>query len=209
MIRINIGCGRSPTEGWINFDNSPSIFLSKVYFIRALLKYLRIIDSDQFDFINFCRNKNIKWANAKKIPIEDSSAIALYSSHMLEHMNRKEVKKFISECYRVLSKNGVIRIVVPDLSMLIDEYIANKDADALLEKTLLIDESDKSLKSILMGYRGHKWMYDGLSLCKILKEAGFSDPAIINPGETRIQNHGSLNLSERNEESVYVEAVKK
>ena len=28
MDRINIGCGSSPSKGWINFDNTPAIKLA-------------------------------------------------------------------------------------------------------------------------------------------------------------------------------------
>ena len=28
LPRVNVGCGRTPTPGWLNFDNSPSVRLA-------------------------------------------------------------------------------------------------------------------------------------------------------------------------------------
>ena len=39
-VRINIGCGKTPTNGWINFDNSPAIKLANspfLYFSTGLV----------------------------------------------------------------------------------------------------------------------------------------------------------------------------
>jgi hypothetical protein len=52
-------------------------------------------------------------------------------------------------------------------------------------------------------------MYDGNSLSKLLLKAGFSKPVILKAGETQIGNPAELDLYERSEESVYVEATKR
>jgi hypothetical protein len=38
MIRVNIGCGQSPTPSWKNFDNSLTVRIAK----SSLLTYLLI-----------------------------------------------------------------------------------------------------------------------------------------------------------------------
>jgi len=50
-------------------------------------------------------------------------------------------------------------------------------------------------------------MYDGKSMVRLLTKAGFRDPQILPPGSTLIKDPGSLNLWERKEESVYIEAL--
>ncbi len=51
-------------------------------------------------------------------------------------------------------------------------------------------------------------MYDGESLARLLREAGFADVAVEPPGVTRIVDPGGLDLKEREAESVYVEAAR-
>ena len=62
------------------------------------------------------------------------------------------------------------------------------------------------LKMLTVGNRDHQWMYDGHSLSALLATAGFVDVKEIQPGETGIGNPGTLELRERELESIYVEA---
>ena len=42
--RINIGCGRTPTEGWMNFDNTPAIILANSpfkYFVAKIFGFFK------------------------------------------------------------------------------------------------------------------------------------------------------------------------
>ena len=63
------------------------------------------------------------------------------------------------------------------------------------------------MKMALIGPRHHQWMYDGRSLCRLLEQNGFSHAASTPAGATRIAVPGKLDLREREEESIYVEAV--
>jgi len=51
-------------------------------------------------------------------------------------------------------------------------------------------------------------MYDGESLTRLLREAGFENAAVLPPGTTGIPDPGQLDLKERADESVYAEAVR-
>src|SRR5262245_45917183 len=110
-MRVNIGCGMSPTLGWQNFDSSPSLKLAKLP--RWITKYGH---GHQWDFVEFLRDKDIRYANAaRRIPLANGSVEVLYSSHMMEHLDRAEARVFLREAYRVLSPGGYIRLVLPDL----------------------------------------------------------------------------------------------
>ena len=41
---------------------------------------------------------------------------------MLEHIPKENAHDFIAECFRILKLGGIIRIVVPDLEIIVDEY---------------------------------------------------------------------------------------
>lgn len=72
------------------------------------------------------------------IPFEDESFEVVYHSHVLEHFSRPDAIKFIQECFRVLKPNGVIRIAIPDLEQITDNYknlfnkgLQNLDSDEI------------------------------------------------------------------------------
>lgn len=208
-LRVNIGCGQTPTEGWNNYDNSFAIRIAGIPIVSHLASKIGLLSESQAEFVNFARNSNIKWADATKhIPESDRSVEVLYSSHMLEHLDRKEAVEFLKEARRVLIHGGIIRLAVPNLKFHIENYLDNKDADLFIENILLTKEKPKStidkIKTFLVGDRHHMWMYDGDSLCKLLSSSGFRDSKVMELGSTTILNPGSLNLEERSEESIFV-----
>lgn len=95
MIYINCGCGnRFCTEKeWVNID------------FNAM-------------------DKNVKSINILKgLPFADDSVDAVFSSCMLEHFTKEQAKTHLEECFRILRKGGVCRIVVPDLEDVCKEYL--------------------------------------------------------------------------------------
>ncbi|MFA6314507.1 MAG: methyltransferase domain-containing protein [Sterolibacterium sp.] len=211
-MRINIGCGQTPTKGWRNFDNSVSVKLSKVPLVPEFLLRLGVIDQSQYEFIQFCRSHSIEYGNATKgLPIPDGQVDVLYSSHMFEHLDQQEAVLFLKEARRVLRSKGIIRIAVPDIRVQVQQYLETKDADQLISGTFLTMPRPRTISSrvkmILVGTRHHQWMYDGASLSRFLKVQGFAAPAVLKAGETHIDNPENLDLHERCSESVYVEAV--
>lgn len=62
------------------------------------------------------------------IPFDDNLFDMVYHSHFLEHLDRPSGRLLVKECYRVLKKGGLIRVVVPDL-----EYNANLYLQCLRE----------------------------------------------------------------------------
>ena len=211
LIRINVGCGQSPTPGWKNFDNSPSLRMSRLNWLPPLLFRLGLIQKTQKAFMQCARTHAIEYADAsRRLPLPDHSVDVVYSSHMLEHLDSESASRFLHETRRVLHSGGVIRLVVPDIRTLAQDYLVHGDANAFLGKTLLCQPHARSfaqrLQFLITGPRHHQWMYDGTSLCNLLAQHGFAKPAVMAAGQTRIHDAQGLDLSERAEESVYVEA---
>lgn len=212
-IRINVGCGPTPTPGWVNYDNSLSVLFSKKPLFLWLLQCAKLIKPQQQQFVDIAREYSIDHVDAAKgFPHPDQSVNAIYSSHMLEHLDVEEAKHFLSEAYRVLETGGVLRIVVPDLRKLSNAYLEDGDADKFIRNSLLTTMRPISLverfKYIFVGHRHHLWMYDSQSLVKVLTQMGFIEVRPQDFGSTRILNPGELNLNEREDESICVEAVK-
>jgi len=209
MTRINIGCGRTPTAGWVNYDNSPTVRLAHIPVLGGALG--RLVSPARGEFMAFVRRSDIRYANAARhIPHADGSVDVVYASHMLEHLDRDEAARFLREVWRVLVRGGIIRLVVPDLRFHADHYVAGADADAFvaaigLGRTRPVGIGRRVLTAVT-GDRDHHWMYDGPSLSRLLTAAGFVDVRVVPAGTTAIPDPGALNLTERSEESVYVEA---
>tara|TARA_B100000787_G_scaffold54847_1_gene39859 strand:+ start:33642 stop:34307 length:666 start_codon:yes stop_codon:yes gene_type:complete len=217
--KINIGCGRAPTEDYINLDNSLSIKIANFpfayNFLKFLFKYnvLKPLKVDQIKNIEWNKKNKIKFVDASlKLPFEDNSVEILYSSHMLEHLSRDDVLKFFNEVRRILMRDGVLRIAVPDLKININGYLefedANKFMSNLYVKAPPFRNFREKIELLITGYRHHQWMYDGKSLSSLMKSVGFKNVVILKPGETMIKNPGKLNLFERSSDSLYAEAKK-
>ena len=50
-----------------------------------------------------------------KLPYGDNTVDEIYSSHMLEHITKLDVPKFLKEWFRVLKSGGKLILRVPDL----------------------------------------------------------------------------------------------
>lgn len=97
MKCLNLGCGYRYIESWDNVD-----FVSTGKSVRA---------------------HNL----LQGIPFPDNTYDVVYHSHVLEHFPKDRAANFIKECFRVLKKGGVLRVVVPDLEGIVREYIRNLD----------------------------------------------------------------------------------
>jgi len=181
--------------------------------ISFALTRMGFLAAKSAELAEMAQRGSVRFANAAtRIPCATGSVAAVYSSHMIEHLDRAEARAFLADVMRVLSPGGVVRIAAPDLSLQVQGYVANGDADEFVASIHMGLSRPSGLRGwtrwTLVGPRHHLWMYDGESLTRLLREAGFRDAAVIRPGSTRIAEPGQLDLTERATESVYVEAVR-
>lgn len=210
-MRINVGCGQDPTDGWRNFDNSPSLRLAMVPLLPALLRRLKLLDDQQYAFMEFARSHSIEFGDVtKSLPIPHGSVDAIYSCHMLEHLDGQDAAAFLTYATKLLRPGGILRLAVPDLRKHADWYLESGDADDFISGILVCQPRPRTMldrvRAAFIRPTHHLWMYDGPSLCRLLLAHGFEKPEIMPPGQTRIRDAGKLNLQEALRESVYVEA---
>jgi len=213
MYRINIGCGSNPSEGWLNFDNTPAIKLANSPLKYRIAKLFGMLKKTHIENIEWNKKNKIKYADAaKSIPLPPNSVEAIYTSHMLEHLSREGAKSFLYEANKILKIDGVLRVSIPDLKIYIEKYLINEDANEFMTGILVESPPINTLKQKIFlyinGYRHHQWMYDGRSLSILFREAGFKNIKICAKGETAIKNSTGLDLFERGRDSVYVEGSK-
>jgi predicted SAM-dependent methyltransferase len=99
------------------------------------------------------------------IPFPDNSFDVVYHSHVLEHFQKNQAETFISECYRVLKPDGIIRIAVPDLEQIARLYIQQlenaKNNPSPLNKTnydwSVIEIYDQTVRNYSGGEMGKYW----------------------------------------------------
>jgi len=211
-LRVNIGCGATPTPGWKNYDNSQTIRVTKIPILIRVFSSLKLLSTKQKQYSEFLKANSINFADARRhIPETSDSVDVVYSSHMLEHLDRREASAFLAEAKRVLKSGGVLRLAVPGLRQIVENYLKSDDADGFMIETRLQRTSLKSIsdkfKFLIVGDRGHKFLYDEKSLVKLLGNAGFIEVAALPPGVTNIPDPGELNLEERIPESIFVEAT--
>jgi SAM-dependent methyltransferase len=210
MKRLNLGCGACPTPGWHNYDNSLTVRLARHPILCSIVDRVALLSETQREFVHIARQHDIRWADCtKRIPEPDGSVEVVYACHVVEHLDRKEIKAFLREARRILLPDGILRLGFPDLRKMVDRYIADGDADALVERTLLASPKPRTfldrLRYLAVGERHHLWMYDSSSMVKLLSSMGFKEACEVPPGSTAIPDPGLLDLYEREEETVYVE----
>ena len=90
---LNLGCGFNFHKEWINVDMTSN---SPYVISHNLLK---------------------------KFPFHKNQFDVVYNSHVLEHFPKEKAPYFVSECFRVLKPGGLIRVGVPDLENIVNEYL--------------------------------------------------------------------------------------
>src|ERR1700760_2354812 len=88
-IMVNVGCGLTPTPGWLNLDNSLSVRTARLPALSAALRSARLLPARSAGLAGLAREGSVRFADAAaRIPCADGSVAALYSSHMIEHLDR-------------------------------------------------------------------------------------------------------------------------
>lgn len=205
MLKLNLGCGPHLPPGWVNVDYALGAWIAKLPVFSILNKIFKFINLDWSDkiFIHDLR---------KTFPWKDNSVDVIYSSHTLEHLSRAEGRNFLRECHRVLKPRGIIRIVVPDLSAIINKYRQGEiAADEVLDEIGVSYDSPKDgvLKRKLAPFIRfpHKCMYDTPTLLQIMSEIGF-EVASKQAFESEIDDVRAIEQPERAGEAVIVEGKK-
>lgn len=204
-IKLNLGCGDQIVEDWINVDYSLGARLAKIPFFKAI--------NGKVGFFNLDWDERIFLHDlTKRFPWDDQSVDEVYSSHTLEHLSKAEGRDFLRECHRVLKKNSVLRIVVPDLKSFVDSYLnAEMSADDFVQNlgVLYGTRNQSNLKQKLAPFYQfpHKCMYDTPTLVRIMTEIGFEATA-KKPFQSDITSITTIERDDRTRSAVIVEGRK-
>ena len=134
-VNLHLGCGSINHPRFINIDGLPA----------PHIHYIRGIDDLS--------------------PFRDNSVNLIYACHCLEHFPYANVPKVMSEWFRVLKDDGILRLSVPDFDLLIDIYKENLNDVNTIIGPLMGGQDYK--------FNFHMTVFNRLSLEILLKNIGF------------------------------------
>lgn len=112
-----------------------------------------------------------------RFPINDECIDVIFSSHLLEHLEPiEEAEFFIAECYRVLKRGGIIRIIVPDFDKLIEYYYHPKDfyCEYNYDKPWFRENQSWDRRFAISVMNQHKMIYNKQTLLELLSLQAFT-----------------------------------
>lgn len=141
-IKLNLGCWHRHIPGWVHVD---------------LCNFPHIDFNSSIDDLSM---------------FSDESVDLIYSSHSLEYFDREYVPTVLAEWNRVLKRNGVLRLAVPDFDALLEVYELTGEIKSILGPLYGRMEipTKKGQETIY-----HKTTYTLRSLKELLEESGFKD----------------------------------
>ena len=180
QAKLQIGCGYNLIDGWLNTDLEPTS--KEVAFLDA----------------------------SKTFAFEDNTFEFIFSEHIFEHLTFNDSCTMLSECFRVLKPNGVIRIAIPHADFLFKiyqnpklqihkDYIKWATVNHCKDIATFLDQDEENYSEIYVinnFYRdwGHEVLHNYDSLEKLLLKFEFSD---IKQEEVGYSQHAEICNMER------------
>lgn len=203
-VLLNVGCGVRMHWAWNNLDFSPYARLRRHPRLARALNRAGLLSDLRYARLQQIDPEIVAWNAARGLPFADGTFDVVYHSHMLEHLPRGSAAAFLVECRRVLRPAGLLRVVVPDLELAIAQYTAalarlrsgdrgaERSYDGAVDGMFAQMTSDAVngteaqsgfLRAVERWVRGdasrvgqrHRWMYDEVSLTRLLAGCGYVD----------------------------------
>jgi SAM-dependent methyltransferase len=194
LAMLNVACGTITHPQWNNVDFSPYALMARHRHLAGLLRRIGMISDLRWKRLSGVDPDIVRWDLRKGIPYPDASLNVVYHSHFLEHLSRTNAVGFLQECKRVLKPGGLLRVAVPDLAYQIRHYcetlgdpVEHAGAIEVMFDQVVRDQAvgpneQAGLTRVIERWvRGtpektgerHLWMYDSVSLSKVLSDLGF------------------------------------
>ena len=164
------------------------------------------------EFINLDRvwqpGIDLCWDVSRKLPLSNSLLKGIYAEHLLEHFSFQKAVPLLAEFKRVLSKGGILRLVVPDAELYLDLYQSAKQGKEVSFPYIKKDLNLTPLMYVYEVFRKHEHQsaYDFETLRVLLQKAGFSHVTRCCFKQGQDVNL-LIDIEWRKIESLYVEAV--
>ena len=143
--RLNIGCGPNALDGWTNIDRGRTTMADVRLDLRGGL------------------------------PLPGTALQFAYSEHVIEHMDRRVAKLWLTDLRNGARADGIVRIATPDLAFIVERYCHDWRDQAWLRGPEYgsIQGPAEMLNTALRAW-GHVYVYDEDDLTRLCREAGFT-----------------------------------
>lgn len=178
---LNVGCGTDYKKGWINIDNNSDHNIKKL---------------------------DVNWDLRNPLPIDDNSVDFIFNEHFVEHLSPDEARVALTDLMRVLKPGGIMRVAMPDLESVINDYLnVPLDKDPVI-KEFNMDFIQTKAEWINMSFRwwGHQWLYDWDELVRRFHEIGYDD---VKRRKLRQSKYPELRGLEVRDGSILIAEIKK
>ncbi|WP_421796974.1 class I SAM-dependent methyltransferase [Haliscomenobacter sp.] len=144
----------------------------------------------------------------RKLPFNNETFDGIFCEHVLEHFDFNSGRLLLNECYRVLKKGGVMRIIVPDGEKILRSYF--DDPSFIVNyKNCNSGLPMEAVNSWFYQRYEHQCIYDEPYMGYLLKSVGFSSSTKTSFKETTFQEKELVVDDEKYSwESLYFETFK-
>jgi predicted SAM-dependent methyltransferase len=147
LVKINLGSGHWKFEDWVNVD----------------------LDMDSLPQV--CANL------AKTLPFSSGTVDLMHTEDFIDQLDLDNARLFLTECHRILKKEGVLRILTPDLEELARLYLHDQERLKHLwtehVRVPLQTGTAGEIFNIGMRFAGHTFLYDAETFTRLATECGF------------------------------------
>lgn len=168
---VQYGCGLSAPSEWLNFDASPTLRLQRLPIIGRLSAVRQPLFPKAVLYGDIVRG----------LPVTPESCRAVYCSHVLEHLSLADFRTALVNTRKILGRDRIFRLVLPDLRILAQRYAADASDTAAMrfmtDSGLGLPQRNRGAIGLLRSWLGnshHLWMWDYPSLRKELEAVGFT-----------------------------------
>ncbi len=141
--KVNYGCGAVLLNGWVNVDLMPTNFIKRANALNNNIYY-------QMDL-------------TKKHPFPDNSIEFAFAEDFIEHLSQVDSVIFLTEIYRTLQKNGVLRLSFPGFFNVLALHFSE-----------ISYEQGRKMKAEAYTKHSHKHFFCFEELEKLCQHIGFS-----------------------------------
>lgn len=200
MIKLQLGCGKTFKEGWINSNYTTKL---------KNLKYYDEMRKQGHNIVELDVTKT--WDM-----FEDNTVDYIFSEHMIEHLKETDGLFCLKESYRVLKSGGIIRTIAPSRTFYenivgndLHEFVINY-CKKIFRKSGTYSGAAKKISQRTLNEQGHHWVPTEKMLLDQHKAAGFINVKICDYNKSEHSEMNNIDMVDgiREWESIVVEGEK-
>ena len=168
---LYVGCGAHRMEGFTHVE------------INILKQFKKGKDAGKPDILADI---------TRHIPLKNNTVDLIFSRATLEHLTYPELINHFLECHRLIKVGGCVRMSVPDMDIMINNYLNKEEnLDIAIKNSevsnILPIENHTDLFINRVLYFDHYYLHNFDTLSRALKKTGFTNIKKVKPGETAIK----------------------